>query len=158
MTKLKLIACGFVSTLFLQSCSEVLEPVSFFGGKQGVDAQSVQEDFEINIKSLTFESARDANKAPYPRRLMQTGAGSEANVLDEADLMTSNMPPSPVSKDYLLGVGDQLLYTQLNEFMTSPAQFPADPGEFDYLLGVGDQLTLIQMIDVANSANSAPSS
>ncbi|MDB9839757.1 polysaccharide biosynthesis/export family protein [Planktomarina temperata] len=158
MTKLKLIACGFVSTLFLQSCSEVLEPVSFFGGKQGVDAQSVQEDFEINIKSLTFETARDANKAPYPRRLMQTGAGSEANVLDEADLMTSNMPPSPVSKDYLLGVGDQLLYTQLNEFMTSPAQFPADPGEFDYLLGVGDQLTLIQMIDVANSANSAPSS
>ncbi|MDC1523736.1 polysaccharide biosynthesis/export family protein [Planktomarina temperata] len=158
MTKLKLIACGFVSTLFLQSCSEVLEPVSFFGGKQGVDAQSVQEDFEINIKSLTFETARDANKAPYPRRLMQTGAGSEANVLDEADLMTSNMPPSPVSKDYLLGVGDQLLYTQLNEFMTSPEQFPADPGEFDYLLGVGDQLTLIQMIDVANSANSAPSS
>ena len=158
MTKLKLIACGFVSTLFLQSCSEVLEPVSFFGGKQGVDAQSVQEDFEINIKSLTFESARDANKAPYPRQLMQTGAGSEANVLDEADLMTSNMPPSPVSKDYLLGVGDELLYAQLNEFMTSPAQFPADPGEFDYLLGVGDQLTLIQMIDVANSANSAPSS
>ena len=98
MTKLKLMACGFVSTLFLQSCSEVLEPVSFFGGKQGVEAQSVQEDFEINIKSLTFESARDANKAPYPRRLMQTGAGSEANVLDEADLMTSNMPPSSQSQ------------------------------------------------------------
>ena len=149
MTKLKLIACGFVSTLFLQSCSEVLEPVSFFGGKQGVDAQSVQEDFEINIKSLTFESARDANKAPYPRRLMQTGAGSEANVLDEADLMTSNMPPSSQSNDYLLGIGDQLLYTQLNEFMTSPAQFPTQPTEVDYLLGVGDELTLIQLNEVA---------
>ena len=85
MTKFKLIACGFVYSLLLQSCSEVLEPVSLFGGKQGNDAQSVQEDFEINIKSLTFESARDANKAPYPRRLMQTGAGSEANVLDEAN-------------------------------------------------------------------------
>ena len=149
MTKLKLIACGFVSTLFLHSCSEVLEPVSFFGGKQGVEAQSVQEDFEINIKSLTFESARDANKAPYPRRLMQTGAGSEANVLDEADLMTSNMPPSSQSNDYLLGIGDQLLYTQLNEFMTSPAQFPTQPTEVDYLLGVGDELTLIQLNEVA---------
>jgi protein involved in polysaccharide export with SLBB domain len=149
MTKLKLMACGFVSTLFLQSCSEVLEPVSFFGGKQGNDAQSVQEDFEINIKSLTFESARDANKAPYPRRLMQTGAGSEANVLDEADLMTSNMPPSSKSNDYLLGIGDQLLYTQLNEFVTSATQFPAQPTEADYLLGVGDELTLIQLNEVA---------
>ncbi|MDA8983971.1 polysaccharide biosynthesis/export family protein [Planktomarina temperata] len=149
MTKLQLIACGFVSTLFLHSCSEVLEPVSFFGGKQGVEAQSVQEDFEIKIKSLTFESARDANKAPYPRRLMQTGAGSEANVLDEADLMTSNMPPSSQSNDYLLGIGDQLLYTQLNEFMTSPAQFPTQPTEVDYLLGVGDELTLIQLNEFA---------
>ena len=158
MTKLKLIACGFVSTLFLQSCSEVLEPVSFFGGKQGVDAQSVQEDFEINIKSLTFETARDANKAPYPRWLMQTGAGSEANVLDEADLMTSNMPSSPVSKDYLLGVGDQLLYTQLNEFVTLPTQFPTQLTEGDYLLGVGDELTLIQLNEAASSSSGIPGS
>ena len=158
MTKLKLIACGFVSTLFLQSCSEVLEPVSFFGGKQGVEAQSVQEDFEINIKSLTFETARDANKAPYPRRLMQTGAGSEANVLDEADLMTSNMPPAPVSKDYLLGVGDQLLYTQLNEFVTLPTQFPTQLTEGDYLLGIGDELTLIQLNEAASSSSGIPSS
>ncbi|MDB4203005.1 polysaccharide biosynthesis/export family protein [Planktomarina temperata] len=158
MTKLKFIACGFVSTLFLQSCSEVLEPVSFFGGKQGVDAQSVQEDFEINITSLTFESARDANKAPYPRQLMQTGAGSEANVLDEADLMTSNMPPSSKSKDHLLGVGDQLLYTQLNEFVTSPTQFPTQLTEGDYLLGVGDELTLIQLNEAASSLSGIPSS
>jgi len=43
----------------LASCSEVLEPVSFFGDKQGVEAQSVQEDFEINIKSLTFRTVDD---------------------------------------------------------------------------------------------------
>jgi len=156
MTKLKLMACGFVSTLFLHSCSEVLEPVSFFGGKQGNYAQSVQEDFQINIKSLTFESARDANKAPYPRRLMQTGAGSEANVLDEADLMTSNMPPSSRSNDYLLGIGDQLLYTQLNEFMTSPAQFPTQPTEVDYTLGIGDQLLYTQLEEFVASATQFP--
>lgn len=145
MIRLYLIACGIASTLFLQSCSKVLEPVSFFSGKQVVEAQSLQEDFEINIKSLTFESARDANKAPYPRRLMQTGIGSEANVFDEADFITSNIPPSSESNDYLLGIGDQLLYTQLNRFVTSPTQFPTQPIEVDYLLGVGDELTLIQL-------------
>ncbi|MDB9806302.1 polysaccharide biosynthesis/export family protein [Amylibacter sp.] len=145
MTNFRLIICCIASSLLLNACNKILEPVSFFGGKQGVEAQSVQEDFEINIKSLTFESAQDANKAPYPRRLMQTGAGSEANVLNEADLMTSNMPPSSESNDYLLDIGDQLLYTQLEEFVTSTTQFPAQPIESDYLLGVGDELTLIQL-------------
>ena len=150
MTRLKLIVCGFVSALFLQSCSKVLEPVSFFGDKQGVETQSVQEDFDINIESLTFESARGANRAPYPRRLMQTGAGSEANVFDEADFATSNMPLSSKSNDYLLGIGDQLNYTQLNEFMNTPAQFPTQTTEVDYLLGIGDELTLIQLNEAAS--------
>ena len=154
MTRFKLIACGIASVLFLHSCSEILEPVSFFGGTQGVEAQSVQEDFEINIKSLTFESARDANNAPYPRRLMQTGIGSEANVFDEADFVTSNIPPSSERMDYLLGIGDQLLYTQLNEFVTSTTQFPTQPIEADYLLGVGDELTLIQLNEVASGLSS----
>ena len=149
MTNFRLIICCIASSLLLSACDKILEPVSFFSGKQGIEAQSVQEDFEINIKSLTFESARDANKAPYPRRLMHTGAGSEANVLNEADLMTSNMPPSYESNNYLLDIGDQLLYTQLNEFMNSPAQFPTQPIEADYLLGVGDELTLIQLNEVA---------
>ena len=138
----------------MHSCSEILEPVSFFGGTQGVEAQSVQEDFEINIKSLTFESARDANNAPYPRRLMQTGIGSEANVFDEADFVTSNIPPSSERMDYLLGIGDQLLYTQLNEFVTSTTQFLTEEIDTDYLLGVGDELTLIQLNEVASGLSS----
>jgi polysaccharide biosynthesis/export protein len=150
MTRLKLITFSIVSTLFLQSCSEVLEPVSFFGGKQGDEAQSVQEDFEINIESLTFKSVREANKTPYPRRLMQTGAGSAAKVFDEANLMASNIPPSSESNEYLLGIGDELEYTQLNEFMNSPVQFPTQQTEIDYFLGVGDELTLIQLNEVAS--------
>ena len=64
MTKLKLMACGFVSTLFLQSCSEVLEPVSFFGGKQGVEAQSVQEDFGT-YKFVFVAGALDDNSGTF---------------------------------------------------------------------------------------------
>ena len=156
MTNFRLIICFIASSLLLNACNKILEPVSFFGGKQGVEAQSVQEDFEINIKSLTFKSARDANKAPYPRRLMQTGAGSEANVLNEVDLMTSNMPSSSESNDYLLGIGDQLLYTQLNEFMNSPAQFPTQPTEVDYLLGIGDQLLYTQLNEFVTWATQFP--
>ena len=158
MTRFKLIACGIASVLLLQSCGEILEPVSLFAGKQGAEVESVQEDFEINIKSLTFESARDANKAPYPRRLMQVGIGPEANVIDEAVFLSPSMPPPSKSKDYLLGIGDQLLYTQLNEFVTSTKQFPTQLIEADYLLGVGDELTLIQLNGVAGGLKSIISS
>ena len=154
MTNLKLIAFGIASALFLHSCSKVLEPVSLLGGKQDIEQKSVQEDFKINIKSLTFASARDANNAPYPRKLMQTGIGSAANVFDEADFLTSNIPPSLKSMDYLLSIGDKLLYTQLNEFVTSNTQFPTQTIESDYLLGVGDELTLIQLNEITSGLSS----
>ena len=60
MTSLRHIACGITSVLFLQNCSEILEPVSLFSGKPDVEIEGVQEDFKINIKNLTFESARDS--------------------------------------------------------------------------------------------------
>ena len=158
MTRLKLIACGIASSLFLQSCNEILEPVSLFSGKPDVEIESVQEDFEIKIKSLTFESAREANKAPYPRRLMQTGIGSSANVFDESDLVTSNMPPLSESTDYLLGIGDKLSFTRLNEFVTFTTQFPSDNLVGDYLLGVGDELTLVQLNEIESGLSTIISS
>ncbi|MDC0096223.1 hypothetical protein OAI58_08045 [Amylibacter sp.] len=155
MTRLKLIACGIASALFLQSCSEILEPVSLFSGKRAVEIESFQEDFEINIKSLTFESARDANNAPYPRRLMQTGIGSSANVFDEADFVTSNMPPLSESTAYLLGIGDKLSFARLNEFAAFTSQFPSDNFVGDYLLGVGDELTLVQLNEIKSGIGDA---
>ena len=148
MTKFKLIPFGIAAALFLHSCSEILEPVSLFSSKPDVEIESVQENFEINIKSLTFESARDANNAPYPRRLMQTGIGSSANVVDEADFLISNMPPPSKSTDYLLGIGDRLSFARLNEFVVSTTQFPSDNLVGDYLLGVGDELTLVQLNEI----------
>ena len=150
MTRFQLITFGISSTLLLLSCSEILEPVSFFAAKQGIETESLQEDFEINIQSLTFESAQKANNSPYPRRLMQNGIGSKAKVLDETELVTSNMPSFSENKDYLLGIGDQLLYTQLNEFVTPTTKFPTQKIEANYLLGVGDELTLIQLSEPAN--------
>ena len=124
MTKFKLIACGIASVLFLHGCGEILEPVSLSAGKQSVEIESVQEDFEINIKGLTFITAKKANDYPYSRQVMLTGSGSKANVFDEADFLKSSFPRSSKSQNYLLGVGDQVSFVQLNEFETKTAQWP----------------------------------
>ena len=147
MTKFKHIACGIASVLFLHGCGEILEPVSLSAGKQSVEIESVQEDFEINIEGLTFITAKKANNSPYSRRVILTGSGSRANVLDEADFLKSNFPKSPNSLDYLLGVGDQLSFVQLNEFETGIAQWPVVSKKTEYLLGAGDELTFVQSLD-----------
>jgi len=147
MIKFKLIAYGIASALILSSCSEILEPVSLYGGTKDVTKRAKQEEFEINIKSLTFKTAKIANKAPYSRQLIKTGSGSEANVLDEANFLKSNFPKSLSNQNYLLGVGDQLSYVQLNEFETEFAQWPKDSNQSEYLLGPGDKLTFTQSND-----------
>ena len=151
MTKLKLIACAIVSTLFLHGCGEILEPVSFSTGKQRIEVGSVQEEFKINIEGLTFESAAEANNYPYSRQVMITGSGSKANVYDEADFLKSSFPRPPKSLNYLLGVGDQVSFTQLNEFETKTAKWPTVSKKAEYLLGAGDRLGFVQSVD--NSKN-----
>ena len=147
MTKFKITIFYITLVLFLNGCSKILEPVSIFVNKQDVTEKAAQEEFEINIKTLTFNTAKEANKAPYPRNLILTGGGSRANVLDEADYLKSRFPKSSKNSNYLLGIGDQISFIQLNEFKKIPAQWPTDSIETEYLLGPGDVLTLIQSND-----------
>ncbi len=132
------------SALFLHGCGKILEPVSFFGSKQDISTQAGQEEFEINVKSLTFKTAKKANKAPYTRQLIFTGSGSKANVLNEASFLKSNFPKTLSSPDYFLGFGDTLSFVQLNEFETKIAQWPSISKKTEYLLGAGDVLTFVQ--------------
>ena len=145
MTSFKFIACGVASALFLHGCSKILEPVSFLGGQLTVTWWSQQEEFEINIESLTFESALKANNAAYPRRLMLSGSGSSAKVANEADLLTNKIPLESSRPDYFLGLGDELSFTQINEFIPEVTYWPTDLLPAEYLVGVGDELTLIQL-------------
>ncbi|MDA9781143.1 polysaccharide biosynthesis/export family protein [Amylibacter sp.] len=147
MTKIKFIAYSIILALFLQSCSKILEPVSLFGDKQDLTKLAEQEEFKINIKSLTFETAKKANNAPYPRQLILTGSGSKANVINEADFLKSSFPKSSSSSNYLLGVGDQISYIQLNEFETKIVQLPTISKVSEYLLGAGDELIFAQSND-----------
>jgi polysaccharide biosynthesis/export protein len=144
MTNFKLIICCITSALLLNSCSKILEPVSLPEGNQDVASESGQEEFDINIKSLTFNTAKKVNNTPYSRRMVLTGSGSKANVIDEAFFLKSNFPKPSNTPHYLLGIGDQISLTQLNEFVTEFAQWPSISNEPEYILGIGDELTLSQ--------------
>jgi protein involved in polysaccharide export with SLBB domain len=151
MINFKLIICCIASLQILISCSKILEPVSLFGGKQDIASEAGQEEFEINIKSLTFNTAKKANKAPYSRRMVLNGSGSKANVLDEANFLKSNFPKPSSSPDYLIGIGDEISLIQLNEFVAESVQWPSNSNEPEYILGIGDQLTFSQFNDNTTS-------
>ena len=108
-----------------------------------------KEEFEINIKSLTFDTAEKANNSPYLRRMVLTGSGSRAKVLDEANFLKSNFPKSSNSPHYHLGIGDQISFAHLNEFETKIAQWPNTNKETEYLLGPGDELSFAQSNDIS---------
>ena len=148
MTKFKLIFGSIFLAMFLHGCSQVLETVLLSDATADLKGLGAQEEFEINIQSLTFETARQANDNPYPRQLMLTGNGAEANVFDESNFLDSGIPPSSPNVNYLLGIGDELSFLQLNELVVpSLVQMPTQTIDTEYLLGVGDQLTLIQLSD-----------
>jgi polysaccharide biosynthesis/export protein len=147
MNNFNLIICCIASVLFLNGCNKILEPISLYGAKQNISTEEAQEEFEINIKSLTFKTAKKANSEPYSRKLIITGSGSKANVVDEAVFLKSNIPKSSSVPDYLLGIGDVLTFVQLNEFETKIAQWPSISRKSDYLLGPGDELTFTQSND-----------
>ena len=148
MNNFKLILCCIASALLINGCSKILEPVAFFGEANNDDIQGKQEEFEINIKDLTFKTAKKANNDIYSRQLILTGSGSLAKVVDEADFLTSNFPKAFNSPDYILGIGDELLFIQLNEFISEITQWPNNSEKSEYLLGIGDQLTFVQSNDI----------
>lgn len=147
MINFKLIIYCITSALILNSCSKILEPVSLFEGNQDVTSEMSQEEFEINIKSLTFDMAKNANNASYSRSLILTGSGSKANVVDEAKFLKSNFPKTSRKPQYLLGIGDQISLTSMNEFMIDITQWPDNVSEPEYILGIGDELIFAKAND-----------
>ena len=146
MYKFKHIILTAIVILILQACSQVLETVSFEGGNKKPGVNNNQENFDINIKSLTFKSAIIANKAAYPRQLMLPGSGAKAKVSNEAEFLTSNLPKSTNKFKYLLGYGDELSFTLVSEFQEKKVKWPNSPKPTEYLLGIGDQINFIQVL------------
>jgi len=150
MTKLKSIVYIIAATLFIPGCSQILETVSLSQEEIDVKAMNLQEDFKINVTSLTLKNAKLANKEPYPRQIMLTGVGSEANVFDEAKFLEPKIPSILPTQNYRLGIGDKLSFHQLNEFAELTTILPTPKMKTDYLLGQGDILTFVQLSEGIN--------
>jgi polysaccharide biosynthesis/export protein len=151
MNKVKLILIIILTTLFTNGCSRILEPVSLIATRND-DSIITQEEFLIEVKSLTFKKAVEANKDPYNRKIIIEGSGVQAKLVDEAVLLNSNIPKTFKKNEYLIGIGDILTFDVLNEFNNSNTIWPNDTNTKEYILGVGDELTLTQLIKTEDPA------
>jgi protein involved in polysaccharide export with SLBB domain len=150
MLKCKSIFYIILAFISLQGCSQILEPV-LLNTSAKFSNKVQQEEFDINIDTLTFEKASEANKDPYPRQVMLTGSGARANVLDESNFLRSDVPKHLTNEEYLLGFGDKLSFSLISEYLDQDYKWPADYKKTKYVLGVGDKLTFIQVIDADTS-------
>ena len=146
MTKSLKFSSWLVTALLLGSCSQVLQTVDL---KVADTDKSLQEEFEVQEKTLTLSNAKAANKDPYKRTVIQSGRGLSAGPITEAAAIKSNFPSSARADQYLIGVGDTIQYQTLvdNADMIgeSTSSFPPDMKQSDYRLGIGDELSLIRM-------------
>jgi len=145
MFKSKLITLVILASVFMQSCTNVLEPVFLAGENKSLE--NLQEEFVIKRKTLTFEKALQANKDYYSRSLMVHGSGSNANVYNEADFLNVRIPNELVDSEYRLGLGDTLQFIMLNEYKIDKFQTPNAIPESEYLIGIGDKLKFIRIAD-----------
>lgn len=157
MNKFNFMCLLFCVIFSVQGCSKVLEPISLVIKKNDIEYVKSQEDFEVNIKELTFQNSLVANKDFYPRQIMINGSGSNANVFNEADFLNTSIPKDLPNSDYLIGVGDELYFEQLNKFIVMKPDWPPLISSKEYLLGIGDILSFTRIMganDVAVSLDS----
>ena len=149
MIKIKILLILLTTSLLLQSCSKILEPVILVTDKK-VNLQKAQEEFDIKIKPLTFSVSQNANQDPFPRLLMLKGSGSRANVFNESDFLTAVIPNYLKTDEYKVGYGDELSFNILNEYLNEKLEWPTPLLPEEYLLGVGDKLRFVQLSDLVS--------
>ena len=139
-----------ISFLAFSGCSKILEPVLINISDNKNPVNNLQEEFLIDIRSLNFKSASQANKSPYSRELMLDGSGARANVLDEKVFLKTNINNPLKNEEYILGIGDILSYNELREYNNDVNDWPEDTQYQDYILGIGDKLILSQLNENSN--------
>ena len=121
--------------LLISSCSQILETVELgtLSEKQLIQAEA-QDDFDIQLKTLTFAEAAIAKNAPYNRSVMVHGSGEVANVYNEKYLLESKLPPKTIPKEYRLGIGDQLTFLHFQDVNLLQLQSLLDDATNDNLI------------------------
>ena len=146
MINLSKICTTLIPVLMLTACSEVLQSVDL---KVTESDQSLQEEFNVEERTLTLPNAKAANQDPYPRVVIQAGRGATAGPISEAAAIKSDFPRSARSGAYRIGVGDTLQYQALVDNADSLGageyRFPPSLDQIEYKLGIGDELALVRM-------------
>ena len=149
MIKYKFALFYLVALITFQGCTKILEPVML----EGIEKENfgnLQEEFNVNVLPLTFDNANTANRDNYPRKLSLLGSGASANIINEKDLLVHNTPDLLSDNEYRLGIGDELQYMQINEFMNEKVEWPIAVNPIDYVLGPGDELVFVQFTETAD--------
>ena len=128
-----------------------------------VDARdtSLQEDFKVLEKTLTLSEAQSQNSKPFTRKIIQTGIGKKAQLLDETYVSQGQFPEVEPLGEYKVGIGDTLSFTKLTEssnILNYESSFPKTEQDDSYILGIGDQIALIQVNEGTSNATNLGSS
>lgn len=95
--------------LILASCAEIVEPITLPELQEGL---TEQQDFEINVRALTFETAHALNAARYDRMVSKVGKSFSADSVPEASLRKPFLPRKSQNLPYMLGIGDKVALIQ----------------------------------------------
>ena len=142
--------------LALASCSEVLQTVDL---TVSTEDNSAQEEFNVVEKTLTLAEARAQRRAPYPRRVIQSGRGAVAGPIAEGALTSASFPRSAKAAPYRIGAGDRVNFTRLidnqNTTLQNSVNWPDPTQNNQYKIGIGDELALVQINEGSAAQNSA---
>ena len=141
--------------LALANCSEVLQTVDL---TVSTEDNSAQEAFNVVEKTLTLAEARAQMRAPYPRRVIQSGRGAVAGPIAEGSLTSASFPRSAKAAPYRIGAGDRVNFTRLIDNQANRAaikeNWPPKKGASAYKLGARDKIILRRLLDTsASTAN-----
>ena len=140
----------------LTSCSEVLQTVDL---TVSTEDNSAQEEFNVVEKTLTLAEARAQRRAPYPRRVIQSGRGTVAGPIAERSLSSASFPRSAKAAPYRIGAGDRVNFTRLIDNQDTTLQnsvnWPDPTQNNQYKIGIGDELALVQINEGSAAQNSA---
>ena len=102
-----LIAC---SALALTSCGTIYKPQAL----PVEDAAEGQQTIELEVVALTSSVAREANGAPFNRRvILGSDLGGAATLVEESSFIKLRPPPEAPPPIYKVGVGDVLQFARL---------------------------------------------
>ena len=142
--------------LALASCSEVLQTVDL---TVSTEDNSAQEEFNVVEKTLTLAEARAQRRAPYPRRVIQSGRGAVAGPIAEGALTSASFPRSAKAAPYRIGAGDRVNFTRLIDNQDTTLQnsvnWPNPTQNNQYKIGIGDELALVQINEGSAAQNNA---